>query len=384
MSGPAALNAVRSNNKTEYHKKLGFSTTNRIVITEEYYGTAEPELSLFLQSKILSTKYYKKGSIVYKTSKYKTSSNYTNLKDFNGRRELLPNKKIKDLRQQSEQLKWILCDKRILPKSRNRKIIHIQPQEKHEILKPQPTRRWPTAVLSTFTTITRNYYEPLIPFAHYEEIEMARDKAKSSGATRNRMINLRSGEPPTAAPPAPSVTSRQPMFGRGGGRGGGRAGESRRERQTVHLSNLVKDQEKQREQNMASTTTIATGSTATSTMKTQTSNITDDDGRTPTISDLTEPTNIDEEDMEEEVDMLQPVLKQAVPSEIKKFIPNSKWTEEMQQNLPKKRYGVEIKITLENTPKENTQPPDYHHPRIFKAVATAILTAALQVRQSAA
>jgi hypothetical protein len=50
-------------------------------------------------------------------------------------------------------------------------------------------------------------------------------------------------------------------------------------------------------------------------------------------------------------------LKQAIPSKIEKFTPNSKWTEDMMENSPKKRYGVEIKITPENTPKENDQPP---------------------------
>jgi hypothetical protein len=70
--------------------------------------------------------------------------------------------------------------------------------------------------------------------------------------------------------------------------------------------------------------------------------------------------------------MLQTTLKKAIPSEIKQFTPNTKWIEEMQQDLLKKRYGVEIKITLENSPKENDQLPQYYHPRIFKAISTAI------------
>jgi hypothetical protein len=81
--------------------------------------------------------------------------------------------------------------------------------------------------------------------------------------------------------------------------------------------------------------------------------------------------------MEEEVDMLKPIVKNAIPSEIETFVPNTKWTEEMEEDLPKKRYGVEIKISPESTPKEGDQPPDYYHPRIFKAIATAILMALL-------
>jgi hypothetical protein len=223
--------------------------------------------------------------------------------------------------------------------------------------------------LATSTITTKNYYEPLTPFAHYEEYEMARDKAKSSDAMRNRMISLRSGEVITSASPE---TTRSPTFGRGGRRSGALG----RGRQTFHYSSLVTDQEKQSDQNAVLMITIATGSKASTTTKTQTNNVADDDGGTPTISDLTEPTNNDEEDMEEDVDMLQTTLKKAIPSEIKWFTPNTKWIEEMQQGLTKKRYGVEIKITPENSPKENDQLPQNYHPHIFKAISSAILTAA--------
>jgi hypothetical protein len=67
---------------------------------------------------------------------------------------------------------------------------------------------------------------------------------------------------------------------------------------------------------------------------------------------------------------------QLIPSEIEKFTPNTKWTVDMMEKLPKKRYGVEIKITPENARREIDQPPAYHHPRIFKSIVTAILTAA--------
>jgi hypothetical protein len=48
----------------------------------------------------------------------------------------------------------------------------------------------------------------------------------------------------------------------------------------------------------------------------------------------------------------------------------------MAQNLPKNSFGVEIKITPENTPKGNEQPSSYYHPCIFKSIVIAILTAA--------
>jgi hypothetical protein len=42
------------------------------------------------------------------------------------------------------------------------------------------------------------------------------------------------------------------------------------------------------------------------------------------------------------------------------------------ENLPKRRYGIEIKITLESTPTDTEQAPHYSHVRIFNAIATAI------------
>jgi hypothetical protein len=200
---------------------------------------------------------------------------------------------------------------------------------------------------------------------------MARDKAKRSGAMRTRMINLRSGEP-TATPT--TTTTRQPLLGRGGERTGG----SGRVPQTIHLSDLINEQDKKPEVNaISATTTVATGTTETATTRTQMGNISEGEGGTPTISNLTEPTNDAEEDMDKEVNMLKLILKQGgIPSEIENFTPNTKSTEDMEENLPKKRYRVEIKIAPASTPIETNQPPKYYHPRIFKAITPALLTAA--------
>jgi hypothetical protein len=62
----------------------------------------------------------------------------------------------------------------------------------------------------------------------------------------------------------------------------------------------------------------------------------------------------------------------AVPTKITKFTPNIQWTRDLEKNLPKKRYGLEVKITPETTEK----PPNYSHMRLFHAIATALLTAA--------
>jgi hypothetical protein len=171
MSGPAALKAEQGNTLKNVRRKLSILNNYKNDNTKEHYGTAEPEISLYINAKILPNKYYKKGSTVHKRSKYKTSSNYFSPKSSNGSRELFSNKNTKDIRQKTEPTRWVLCDKDSLPKSRNRKITHIQPQEKHEILRQQPTRRWATAVLSLFEITTKNYYEPLASFAHYDEIE---------------------------------------------------------------------------------------------------------------------------------------------------------------------------------------------------------------------
>jgi hypothetical protein len=143
------------------------------------------------------------------------------------------------------------------------------------------------ALLSTFVTKTSNYYDPLIPFAQYKEIKMARGKAKSNGIMRARMMNLRSGESTDAATTTTTTTTTRPAIY---GRGGGRAWASGRGRQIVHLSNLVTKQRKQGDRNAAATMTTATGTTETTTTKKLTIDNMDDDRGTPTFSEM-EPTN---------------------------------------------------------------------------------------------
>jgi hypothetical protein len=140
MSGPAALKAVQGSNPTDYRRKTGFSFTNKTYTRFEHYEETDSEILLYLKSKTLPSRYYKEGSTVNKRSKYKTSSTYFNPKVYNGWRELLPIKNNKNIRQKTKPSRWILCDKKALPKSRNRNIIHIRPQEKHELLRQQPTR----------------------------------------------------------------------------------------------------------------------------------------------------------------------------------------------------------------------------------------------------
>jgi hypothetical protein len=76
--------------------------------------------------------------------------------------------------------------------------------------------------------------------------------------------------------------------------------------------------------------------------------------------------------METKENILAPILLSSVLTEIMKFTPNIQWTRDLEKDLPKKRYGIELKIAPESIEK----PPNYNHIRIFHAIATAILTAA--------
>jgi hypothetical protein len=95
-----------------------------------------------------------------------------------------------------------------------------------------------------------------------------------------------------------------------------------------------------------------------------------------TISNLTEETTQTTQEMENEEDVLASISLTNVPKEIPKFTPNIQWTRDLMKNLPKKRYGIEIKIVPEETRIEPNKAPRYSHVRIFNAIATAILTVA--------
>jgi hypothetical protein len=84
----------------------------------------------------------------------------------------------------------------------------------------------------------------------------------------------------------------------------------------------------------------------------------------------------DIEEMEEEDDGLATIMPQGIPKAIPSIIPNHQWTVDMSKNLPKMRYGIELKIVPEDVPSEDDPIPEYHHMRIFKAIANALLTAA--------
>jgi hypothetical protein len=89
------------------------------------------------------------------------------------------------------------------------------------------------------------------------------------------------------------------------------------------------------------------------------------------LEGTTEETN----DMEEDDDGLAPILFGAIPSNIEKFTSNKQWHDDLARDLPKQRYGIKLKISPKNAPTETDTLPMYHHIRIFKAMATAILTA---------
>jgi hypothetical protein len=77
---------------------------------------------------------------------------------------------------------------------------------------------------------------------------MARDKAETSDTMRASMVNLRTGEPTTTPT---TMTTRQPLYGRGGGRTGG----SGSGHQIIHLSNLINEENEHPNANTISGTT---------------------------------------------------------------------------------------------------------------------------------
>jgi hypothetical protein len=79
--------------------------------------------------------------------------------------------------------------------------------------------------------------------------------------------------------------------------------------------------------------------------------------------------------MDEDEDPLSAVLPKGIPSTIEKFAPNIQWTKDLPKELPKRQYGIEIKISPENT-SATASALTYNHTRIFKAIATALLSAA--------
>jgi hypothetical protein len=80
--------------------------------------------------------------------------------------------------------------------------------------------------------------------------------------------------------------------------------------------------------------------------------------------------------MEEDEDPLAPIMTHGIPSRIKKFTPNIQWNKDLTKNLTKQQYGIEVKISSAKTPSALEPAPMYNHIRIFKALVTALLTAA--------
>jgi hypothetical protein len=81
--------------------------------------------------------------------------------------------------------------------------------------------------------------------------------------------------------------------------------------------------------------------------------------------------------MEEDEDGIATILLKGIPKTIPTITLNPQWGKDVKNNLPKQRYGVEIKINPAETPTEESIKAEYHHPRIFKAITTAIITASL-------
>jgi hypothetical protein len=209
---------------------------------------------------------------------------------------------------------------------------------------------------------------------------MVRDKAKAAAAMRIRMSNLRL-ETTTATTPTPNLQQAKLPFvqqnqqtGRDDertrntkGRGGGDRADNSGQRTQSYKAALT----------MEETTIITTETTLPGQSETVATTM---EETSPTISDLTEHTNdgrqAHEDDMEEDNDGIADIMLNGIPVTIPKIIPNPQWLIDQSNNLNKKRYGIEIKILPEEQPNKGDPLPDYHHPRIFKSIACALLIAA--------
>jgi hypothetical protein len=207
------------------------------------------ENNAHLWKKIMPNRNYRIGSTVHKKSKYNTSSNYFCLHSPKGKRSLLSSTHSANaVKISTEEIiigdhtAWILCERNFVPKSQKRKVNPNKPSPKHKNLASPKSRRWPTAILSTFQAIIRNDYVPLRDFTHHEELDMARDRAQAAAATRVCMGRLRSG---SMQPTLISISSGRT----GGGYGRGDANTANR-----RDNNKYKSQQADEQINKATTT----------------------------------------------------------------------------------------------------------------------------------
>jgi hypothetical protein len=390
---PAAHNAEYKKSKELYNNNQKntelYNGNEKNRMEERRVEKIRPGIN-FLKTTIAQEQIYIKGTVALKKSKYQCPITYVCPKSSNGQSQLLyqHTKKARLINNPKEHYlliknisPWILLNRKIATKSQKRKINPIQPIQKHGKTSPLITRRWTTALLPSFTPILHNYYEPLSPYTHDEATIMVRDKAKAAEAMRIRMGNLRSGKPPTMISGKHNNQQQQNRTGRGGGcedTNSGRGGGS--------MSNQTSQSGKTTTNTTAassSTTTMRTSERPTTTLEKETEEL---QGSVPTISDMTELTtemtynNAEKEEnnqpMEEDDDGLATIMLNGIPRTIPTITPNYQWEKDRKNNLQKRRYGLEIKINPTETPSANSKLPDYHHPRIFKAITTAIMTAA--------
>jgi hypothetical protein len=386
MSAPAALKAVQGRNtgyqfikhtvnniangriarnlRTVQEINGGITCAGRTITT-----TLSQRLSVnekYIRRKITPIGKYRIGSQVEKKSKYNSSTTYFCPISPKGQRSILSDRYSKTKLQNhhteehlNERNNWILCARNFAPKSRRRRINPISPTSKHDKVEPAESRRWQTAILSSFKPKIKNYYQPLYDFTHHEEQDMARDKVQAATAMRVRMGRIRSGTSGSA--PNPNAA------GRGGGRTAGGYGRGDGEASTTSRTSINKRENIDRKEISNETTITTTSMQSEDTPSFQ---------HEETISDLTNQTIEQNMEMEEDEDQLAPVMTHGIPSSIEKFTPNVQWNKDIAKDLTKNRYGIEVKISPPKTTSANQPAPRYNHIRIFKALATSLLTAA--------
>jgi hypothetical protein len=376
MCAPAANPAV-----PDTGQKCQISRSNTISKIPPVKGSCGSTLIITrqLQKFNRETFNYRIGSTVYKKSKYSMSSNHMIDVQTNGRNRTYPAPTIAQGTQSTKRedtKNWTKCVREVF-KTRSRRLINvINPIQNHKLLAVPKARPWAPSI-PVYHPRLFNYYQPLSQYTHGKEAIMEKDKTKEAEITRANMTKLRTGGQPPPKQPFHNGGRGVSRPIRGTGRGGGGRGRSPTPSQTKITALFAKK--------ASETVSISSSeaSTTPSVLKT-TSETTEHTKQTsssrsiqPTALNTTTTECMEEDEVEaEEDDGLKPTSITSVPQTIPAFTPNKQWIKDVESRLPKTRYGIEIKIEPQQPVKAGSEPPAYHHIRIFKGIASAIMTAA--------
>jgi hypothetical protein len=328
--------------------------------------------------------HFQKGTTLRKKTKYSVSSNYYHTANPEGHRITYPKTGTINIKYQSNSCKkytstWVLLQRDNLRPRSKRLINPKQLIPNHTVLRAPKTWQWQTAI-PLYQPKLFNYFQPLTEFTHGIEPKMTTNNVKAAVSIRSNMVKLRTGtqqrQQTTIAFTNGARDNSRPLRG---GRGGGR-GRSPQPQQS-RIATLFAKQ---------TSSMVSVSTSESSPMPTTVSDITESttntDGSKPAAMEITNTTKgtmqLETEDRDdynindEEEEGLTPILLTGTPQTIPNFKPNKQWVRDTELGEQKTKYGIEIKIDPKTKAKSESDPPAYNHIRIFKAIVSAILTAA--------